>query len=62
MACLRRAEQLNPQSGEVQARIGDLYLAHGAASDARRQFRRALELDPGNQRARSGLRAMGEGQ
>lgn len=59
MDCLRRAERLNPRNGEVQARIGEVYLAQGAVAAARVQFARALKLDPANERARAGLRAAG---
>lgn len=62
LAHLREAERWNPASGEVHARIGEIYLARGDPGPARREFSLALRLDPLNDRARAGLRAVEEPQ
>ncbi|MDF1521446.1 MAG: tetratricopeptide repeat protein [Trueperaceae bacterium] len=61
---VRRAQQgalLPPESAEAHYVLGTAYLARASASDAaaaRREFERALELDPGYGAARTALDAL----
>jgi Flp pilus assembly protein TadD len=57
IADLERAAVLVPQASEVQNHLGLAYAEVGRAADAERAFRRALELDCGNEAARENLRA-----
>lgn len=59
---LRQAERLNPNNAELHARIGDVFLAGGDRVAARERYALALRLDPANQRAQAGRRAIEEGR
>jgi tetratricopeptide (TPR) repeat protein len=45
-----------PESGNVYDSLGEAYLAHGDTVRARANYRRSLELDPGNSKAADILR------
>jgi len=54
---LERAAELVPQASEVQNHLGLAYAAAGRDDDARRAFRRAVDLDCDNAAAAGNLRA-----
>jgi tetratricopeptide (TPR) repeat protein len=49
-----------PRSGAVQAGLGDVLRLRGDTTGAVAAYRQALQLDPGEQGARNGLRALGQ--
>lgn len=57
IADLERAAALVPHASEVQNHLGLAYAQAGRREEARRAFRRALELDCGNRAARENLSA-----
>jgi Flp pilus assembly protein TadD len=57
IADLERAAELVPHASEIQNHLGLAYAADGRDREALLAFRRAVELDCGNQAARSNLRA-----
>jgi Flp pilus assembly protein TadD len=57
VADLERAAQLAPRASEVQNHLGLAYAEQGRHGDALAAFRRAVEIDCGNQAAQQNLRA-----
>lgn len=57
IADLERAAELVPHASEVQNHLGLAYAADGRHREALLAFRRAVELDCGNQAATRNLRA-----
>ncbi|HXV37562.1 MAG TPA: hypothetical protein VEC18_10450, partial [Myxococcota bacterium] len=58
VADLERAAELQPQASEVQNHLGLAYLAADREADAALAFRRAVELDCGNEAAAANLRVV----
>ena len=56
IADLERAAELVPEASEVQNHLGLAYAAAGRDDDARNAFRRAVDLDCGNEAAAHNLR------
>ncbi len=52
---LKTAARLAPRSTRVQVLLGEAYLNSGNSSAAATAFKRALQLDPDNARARNGF-------
>jgi len=59
---LERAAALLPEASPVQNHLGLAYLQDGRAADAEAAFRRAIELDCGNDAAQHNLRAAEAGR
>jgi curved DNA-binding protein CbpA len=66
--CLRRAKELalgacelDPDVAAYRRTLGQIYKAAGLGANARRELRRAVELDPGDAEARSELGSLGRG-
>ncbi len=53
---LREAIKLDPGKGDYYANLGLLFMKAGSTQDAKKQFEMALALEPGNQKARQGLK------
>jgi tetratricopeptide (TPR) repeat protein len=53
------AVRLDPWNADYLVTLGDFYKKHGFASRARRQYQRAVEIQPGHARARDELAKMG---
>ena len=53
-AHLKRASRLAPKSARVFTLLGEAHLNAGQSTEAKRSFKKALQLDPDNQRARDG--------
>jgi cytochrome c-type biogenesis protein CcmH/NrfG len=51
---LKRAAKLAPRSARVYVLLGESHLNSGNASLAEQSFKKALQLDPDNVRARNG--------
>lgn len=58
LGLFERAAKLRPRDAAVQEDLGDLYLQRGDAERARAQWKRAVELDPGNEDLRGRLRQL----
>jgi tetratricopeptide (TPR) repeat protein len=58
-APLIEAVRLDPRHAQAHARLGEIYAARGDAGRARDHFRRALDADPDNTTARTGLERLG---
>ncbi len=56
---LHEAIMLEPTSGEYYANLGLLYLSAKRTEEARKQFEKALALEPDNQKAKKGLTKLG---
>jgi tetratricopeptide (TPR) repeat protein len=56
----RRAVELEPENPDFLAQLGEVLAAMGRLEEARGAFRRGLEIDPANERARSGAQRVGE--
>jgi Flp pilus assembly protein TadD len=56
IADLERAAELVPTASEIQNHLGLAYAAAGRDDDARKAFRRAVDLDCGNRAAALNLR------
>ena len=54
IAHLRKAAKLAPRSSQVFTLLGEAYLNSGQNSIAADNFKKALQLDPDNARARDG--------
>jgi Flp pilus assembly protein TadD len=55
IAHLRRAAKLAPKSSRIYTLLGEAYLNSGQSSVAAENFKKALQLDPDNVRARDGF-------
>ena len=53
---LRDALKLEPQNADIHGRIGVIYLKTNQGTMARIHFRKALDIDPNDQRAQQGLK------
>jgi cytochrome c-type biogenesis protein CcmH/NrfG len=51
--------QERPRDPAARLLLAEFYAEHGSAAQAEREFRRVLELAPGNARAAAGLRRLG---
>ena len=54
LAHLQKAARLAPRSARIHVLIGDAFLSLGRHQDAAASFKKALQLDPDNARAREG--------
>ena len=54
IAHLQKASRLAPRSARVFTLLGEAFLALGRNPDAAANFKKALQLDPDNTRAREG--------
>jgi cytochrome c-type biogenesis protein CcmH/NrfG len=54
IAHLRKAARLAPRNTQVFTLLGEAYLGTGQSSTAADNFKKALQLDPENARARDG--------
>jgi Flp pilus assembly protein TadD len=55
IAHLRKAAKLSPKSSQVFTLLGEAYLGAGQNATAADNFKKALQLDPDNARARDGF-------
>lgn len=60
MSLLKLNEEFNPKSSFNQWAMGQLYLSDGDTVQAKAEFKRALEFDPKNRRAKRSLESLGE--
>ncbi len=58
----RVACELEPDRGAYRRTLGQIYDAAGLEANARRELKRALELDPSDEEARSAWAGLGRGQ
>jgi len=56
---LKLNQEFNPKSSFNQWAMGQLYLSTGDTTQAITEYKRALELDPKNRRAKRGLESLG---
>ena len=59
LAVLDKAEKISPRFAQIHAFRGNIYFSQQKPEAAAASYRRALELDPTNQAAMHGLRALG---
>jgi Flp pilus assembly protein TadD len=57
----RLACELEPDRGDFRRTLGQIYHAAGLEANARRELKRALELDPGDEEARAAFAGLGRG-
>ncbi|MEP7365730.1 MAG: tetratricopeptide repeat protein, partial [Acidobacteriota bacterium] len=58
LLALAEAEKRNPRFAQIYAFKGNVYLSQDKVGEAAEQYRKALQLDPANQAAMHGLRAI----
>ncbi len=59
MSLLKLNQEFNPKSSFNQWAMGQLYLSEGDTTQAIQEYKRAIELDPKNRRAKRSLDALG---
>lgn len=59
LSLLKLNQEFNPKSSFNQWAMGQLYLSTGDTTQAITEYKRALELDPKNRRAKRGLESLG---